>query len=185
MLDPGLIAPEKLRPLKRVEYDRMVELGLFADERVELLRGALVQMTPQGSHHAEVVRRLTRLFVPAIGDRAVACIQMPLAVSEDSEPEPDFAIVPPGDYSQAHPTTALLVIEVADSSRRKDREIKSALYAAARIPEYWLVDQVERVVEVRTQPARGRYRSMVTFARRSLRPRAFPEIEVRVADLLR
>ena len=184
MLDPCLIAPEKLRPLKRVEYDRMVEMGLFEDERVELLHGALVQMTPQGSRHAEVVRRLNRLFLPVLGGRAEICVQMPLAISEDSEPEPDFAIVPPGDYSEAHPATALLVVEVADSSRKKDREIKSALYAAAGIPEYWLVDQVERVVEVRTRPSRGRYRSLTTFDKGVLRPQAFPKIGVKVSDLL-
>ncbi|HEY3448251.1 MAG TPA: Uma2 family endonuclease [Myxococcales bacterium] len=171
-----------MRPLKRVEYDRMVDLGLFASERVELLYGALVQRTPQGGQHAYLLVQLNKLFVSALGDRADVRLQMPLAATEDSEPEPDLAIVPPG--LREHPKSALLVIEVADSSRQKDRGLKTGLYAAAGIPEYWVIDLVEKVVEVRTDPERGRYKSLATVEQGKLSPKAFPDIQVDVGALL-
>ena len=183
MLDLSQLGPEKVRPIKRVEYDQMVESGYFDDERIELLRGALVEMTPQGPRHSNKLRQLMRLFGSIPEERAAMLVQMPLAVSEDSEPEPDLALVPPGDYSEAHPTTALLVIEVADSSRRKDRQIKPDLYAGANVPEYWLVDLTEGVVEVRSEPDRGRYRKLVTYDGGTLHPASFPEIAIDVGEL--
>lgn len=185
MIDPALIEPEKVRPLKRSEYDQLVELGVFEGERIELLRGALVEMTPQGSRHAHVLSMLNRIFMFGLRDRAELRIQMPLAVSEDSEPEPDLAVVPPGDYSQAHPTQALLVVELAESSRRKDRELKAALYAAAGVPEYWLVDLVDRAVEVRTRPEGGAYRDLARFERGTLSPAAFADLSIDLGQILR
>jgi Uma2 family endonuclease len=184
MLDPSLIAPEKVRPIKREEYDRMVEMGLFASERVELLYGALVQMTPQGSRHAHVLTQLAYRFIEGLGARAVVRVQMPLAVSDDSEPEPDLAVVKPGDYSEAHPATAHLVVEIADSSKHKDRVLKPGLYAAALVPEYWMIDVVERVVEVRTRPEKGRYKKLTRVEKRKLGPKAFPDVKIDVGALL-
>ncbi|HEY3352927.1 MAG TPA: Uma2 family endonuclease [Polyangia bacterium] len=179
------LGPEKLRPLRRPEYDRLVALGCFEDERVELLRGVLVAMSPQGALHAEVIRRLVRLLAAALRDRGLLQVQSPLALGDDSEPEPDLAVVPPGDYAEAHPSEALLVIEVADSSLRKDRAIKAGLYAAARIPEYWLVNLDERTVEVYRVPAAGAYGSTTSAGRDAvLRPVALPDVELAVADFL-
>src|SRR5450631_913480 len=116
---------ESVRPLHRREYDRLVELGSFDEERIELLRGMLVGMSPQGAEHADVVHRLAALLARGFGDRAVVRTHSPLALGEDSEPEPDVAVLAPGDYSREHPSTALLVIEVSDTSLRKDRAIKA------------------------------------------------------------
>lgn len=184
MIQPRDIAPEKLRPLRRAEYERLVELGLLCDERVELIHGALVEMSPQGARHAEVIRRLTRTLVRGVGDGAIVQVQAPLAASEESEPEPDVAVLAPGDYSRSHPRTALLVIEVAESSARKDRVVKADLYAAAGIPEYWLVDLEGEAVEVRSEPVQGRYTRLSTHTAGTLHPEQLPDVAVAVRDLL-
>jgi Uma2 family endonuclease len=165
MLDPRDIAPERVRPLKRVEFDRLVDLGLFEDERVELLYGVLVQMSPMGTRHAETLRRLNRALVLGVGDRGVVQVQAPFAASEDSEPEPDFGVLPPGDYSAAHPEKAILLVEVAESSIRKDRVLKARLYAEAGVPTYWLIDVARDVAHVFADPSEGRYRSHVELGR--------------------
>jgi hypothetical protein len=179
------LEPETLRPLSRVEYDRLVELGLFEDERVELLYGVLVSMSPQGPAHNEVIDRLTEFLVPALLGRARVRIQGAFAASEDSQPEPDVAVFPRDNYREAHPTQALLVIEVADSSLGKDRGIKKELYAAAGVPEYWIVNLEERVVEVYSRLENGLYtEAHVKGPHNTLSPLAFPDLCLRVADLL-
>jgi Uma2 family endonuclease len=184
MLDPGLLAPEEIRPLARAEYDRLVDLGFFEDERVELLRGALVRMSPQGAPHANAPARLMARLILALGDRAHVRAHSPLALDDWSEPEPDIAVVAPGDYSRAHPTTALLVVEAADSSLRKDRRIKAELYAERDIPEYWIINLVEGVVEVHTLPVGGRYTNVTTRGvGERLCVSAFPDVSVEVSAL--
>jgi Uma2 family endonuclease len=184
--DIAVLAPERVRPLQRTEYDRMVAQGLFEGEKLELLRGVLVAMTPQDPPHAAVVQRLTELFAAAVGDRASVRIQLPLAISEDSEPGPDVAVVARGDYDDAHPTTALLVIEVAHTSLEKDRRLKGELYAASGIPEYWVVDIPHRRVEVHAEPASGHYDLVATvLPGEILRSRSLPGLEVAVSDILR
>jgi Uma2 family endonuclease len=179
MVDSAQLGPERLRLLRRAEYDQLVELGAFQNERIELLRGALVTMSPQKPPHANVPAVLHRHFVVSLGDRAVVRSHSPLALGEWSEPEPDLALVPPGNYVAAHPTTAFLVVEVADSSLRKDRHIKAELYAEHGIPEYWIVNLAEQVVEVHTDPKNGRYRVVVTRgATESISPLAFPDVTV-------
>lgn len=164
VLDLAKIAPESARPLKRAEYDRLVELGFFEDERIELLYGVLVQMTPQRAAHASRVQALTTILVPPLVGRATVRIQLPFAASDDSEPEPDVAVVPVGDYDDEHPSRAWLIIEVADSSKRKDREVKSRLYAECGVPEYWIVDVQGRCVEVFRDPREGTYAGAVVHA---------------------
>jgi Uma2 family endonuclease len=183
MLEPSAIAPETLRPIRRAEYDRMVEAGLFSGERIELLRGALVAMSPQSARHADVCARLTRILDRALGDRAEVRCQLPFSASDDSEPEPDVAVYPPGDYRREHPGAALLVVEVAESSLRKDRLVKAALYAEANVPEYWIIDLVHDWIDVMTGPAAGGYACSVRCSDR-IRLSAFPDVDVRVADLL-
>src|SRR3989442_1740561 len=90
-----LVSPERLRPLRRDEFERMVAGGLFRDERVELLQGVLVEMSPQGTRHADTIQRLTAKLVQALVGRAEVRIQLPLAVSDESLPEPDVAAVSP------------------------------------------------------------------------------------------
>jgi len=159
--------PEKLRPLRRAEYERLVGLGTFRGENVELLYGRLVRMSPRGEPHVFSITRLTKLLVRALGDRAEVRVQAPFAASDVSEPEPDLAIVAPADYLDEHPRHALLLIEVADSSLEDDRRIKGPLYAAAGVPEYWIVDVAAGVLEVHRQPAAhgAGYGSVTRYAR--------------------
>lgn len=186
VLDLELLAPEKPRPLSRREYDALVDLGAFADERAELLHGVVVTMTPSKPPHAFAIQELSERLIAALAPRAKIRVQLPLALTDDSEPEPDIAVVPPGDYGGAHPTRAFLAIEVADSSLRKDRHIKAPLYASAGVPEYWLVNLVDGVVEVHRDPAEGKYRSVTRHARTvTLRIESFPDVALRIADFLR
>ena len=134
------VPPDRVRRLQRAEYDRMVGFGMFRGEKIELLQGRLVTMSPQGKPHAFSVTRLNRLLVRALGDRAEVRVQAPFGASAESEPEPDIAVVLPGDYLDEHPRRALLLIEVAESSLQDDRRIKGPMYAAAGVPEYWIVD---------------------------------------------
>lgn len=109
----------------------------------------------------------------------------PLAVSDDSEPEPDIAVVPAGDYRTSHPNRAVLVIEVAETSLLEDRGIKTALYATAEIPEFWIVNLTEKIVEVHRRPGQGRYAEIQRIDRRGIvGPAAFPEVQIRVGDLI-
>ena len=185
MLDPDALAPERIRPLYRREYDQLVELGVFENERVELLRGALVAMSPQSAGHAEVITRLTGIFASALFGRAAVRVQLPLALSDDSEPEPDVALVAAGDYGHAHPSTAHLVVEVSTHGSPKNAVLKAALYAEAAIPEYWVVDLAAAAVVVHRRPAGGRYQDVARLCTRdTAAPQAFPDVAIRVAALL-
>lgn len=184
MLAPDQVAPERFRPLMRAEYDRLVDLGAFEDERIELLRGVLVTMSPQKSPHAHAVTWLNQVLLRALGDRATLRPQLPIAISDDSEPEPDIAVVPMGTYREAHPTWAHLIVEVAGSSLRKDRGVKRDVYAEAGVPEYWIVNLDEQVVEVHRQPRDGAYTERLLAGRDArLALVEFPDVEVAVAEL--
>lgn len=175
----------KPRRLRRDEYERLVALGFFQRERIELLHGTLVQMSPIGPPHRTVVNRLNQLLLPRLMGRAEVFIQQPFAAWDDSEPEPDVTIVPLDDYGARHPDRAFLIIEVSDSSLIYDRESKGPLYAASNVDEYWIVNLVERCVEVHAEPDDGRYQRTARLrAGATIAPRAFPEIVVNVADLL-
>jgi Uma2 family endonuclease len=182
-----LVASERLRPLRRVEYDRLVQAGFFEqDDKIELLEGVIVQMTPQGLGHAAAIERLTQLLVLALAPRARVRVQLPYAASEISEPEPDLAVVPPGEPEQSHPDRALLLIEVAESSLNKDRRVKTRIYAASGVPEYWVVDVSGRTVEVRTDPGDEAYRQVrVARPGDTISLRAFPDVEIAVSDVIR
>jgi Uma2 family endonuclease len=190
MLDPEALRPERMRQLRRAEYDQLVAAGAFEDERVELLRGVLVTMSPQGNLHAWITAELNRLLVVQLAqlgldDRFIVRPQLPYAASEDSEPEPDLAIVPRQAFGDPHPDRALLVIEVADSSLRKDRDIKRDIYAEAGVPEYWIVDVAGRAVDVHTGPSDGSFRSLVRIGiDGELAPTQLPGLSVRVAAIL-
>jgi Uma2 family endonuclease len=177
--------PDRIRPLRRIEYESLVERGLLADSRVELLFGALIDVTPQGPLHADVVSRLGERLVRELPRDVRTRVQSPLALSEDSEPEPDIAVVPAGDYHTAHPTRALLIIEVADTSLQKDRGIKTALYAMSGIPEFWLVNLAEKIVEVHRHPSAGRYADIQRVGTDGhLEPVQFPGLKIPVLDIL-
>ncbi|HEY6462158.1 MAG TPA: Uma2 family endonuclease [Polyangiaceae bacterium] len=170
--------------LSRREFDALTERGVLDDARVELLHGRIVSMSPQKGPHTYGVTRLVRLLILALGDRAVVRAQMPLAVSDSSEPEPDVAIVDPGDYLDDHPPTARLVVEVADSSVQRDRD-KARLYAAAGVTEYWIVNVPEGVFEVHTEPSAEGYGRVTRHGRGAvLRVPGFADVGIAVADVL-
>ena len=136
MLASGVVIPmeiplDSIRPIRREEYEQMVSIGLFEDERVELLEGWLVEMSPIGPEHDEVVSRLTEWFVRAL-DKAARVRPQCTFLTQRSAPQPDLAVVPAADYRGRQPDTAFLVVEVAKSSLRKDRGLKAKIYARAR-----------------------------------------------------
>jgi Uma2 family endonuclease len=176
--------PELVRPLKRSEYDQLVGLGVFDDERIELIQGVLVKMSPQEAPHASTVQKLTKLLIARLQERGEVRVQLPLALSDVSEPEPDVAVVALGDYETEHPRTALLIIEVADSTLKKDRR-KATVYAGAGIAEYWIVNLGARTVEAYASPEGDRYAEVRTLRTgETLRPRALPDVAITVAELL-
>jgi Uma2 family endonuclease len=177
---------EVIRPLRRVEYDQLVALGAFQDERIELLDGALVAMSPIGAPHSSAVQKLTRMLVLALVGRAEVRPQLPFAALEFSEPEPDLAVVPVGDYDTEHPAQAHLIIEVAESSLATDRGKKLRLYARCGVPEYWIVNVAERCIEVHTVPQGDSYDRVETYGHgQAIRVGAFRDVEVRVANVLK
>jgi Uma2 family endonuclease len=184
VLPTAELTPQEIRPLKRLEYDRLVELGAFADDRIELIRGNLVIMAPNHPEHASPIDLLAAKLIRALGDRARVRVQQPIYASGESEPEPDIAVVPSGNYGKEHPRHAYLVVEVALSSLRKDREVKAPLYAESGFGEYWIVDVSARSVEVFRSPVAGAYTQVSTHDGASvLRSVEFPDVQIPVADL--
>ncbi len=136
-------------------YFRLVEEGVLGpDDRVELLDGVIVAMAPSGPAHATVVNQAAQALILAVASRAAVRVQAPLVASGLSAPEPDIAVVPGAlkDYLTAHPATALLVVEVSDSSLPQDRITKARIYAGASVPEYWILNLREDCVEVLRAP---------------------------------
>jgi Uma2 family endonuclease len=172
------------------EYYRMAEAAILkSGEHVELIEGDVVTMCPIGSWHASGVDRLNYGFSPRLAGRALVRVQSPIRLSDNSEPEPDIAILRLHDdfYATAHPLPAdvLLVVEVADTSLRFDRDTKIPLYAASRIPEVWLVDLEASQVTVYCDPHAGGYRSVTVHEREaSIAPAAFPDVIVPCAQIL-
>jgi len=171
------------------EYFALVEAGrLDPDARVELLEGVIVGKSPQTPRHAATVSLVQKALVPAFDDGLVMN-QRPFIASDRSSPEPDVAVVPgtERDYVERHPSSALLVVEVADSSLSQDRLTKSRIYAAAGVPECWIVNLVDEVVEVHRSPDADLrlYAQITAFGRTdSIRPVHAPGVALRVADLL-
>ena len=187
--------PVKTRRWTRFEYDRLIEIGIFrAGDKVELLGGQLCVSEPQNSPHATAIwlaqEALRRTLPPAWGVR----VQLPIALDEESEPEPDLAVVPggPRDYPDGHPSRPGLLVEVADSSLAIDRDHKGSLYARGRVPEYWIVNLQDRVLEVYREPGPDTsalygwaYRAMQTLnTEEHVTPLAAPSARIPVADLL-
>ena len=166
----------------------MTEIGLFLPEaRLELIEGEILEMAAQTSYHTVAVSLVQRHLERIFGTTYYIRVQMPLALSDDSEPEPDVAVVTgqPGDYWHRHPTTALLIVEVAYSSLEYDKERKRQLYARYRIPEYWIVNLNERRLEVYREPYAADYRvALLLEAGAAIAPLTFPDQVIPVAELL-
>jgi Uma2 family endonuclease len=180
-----ILATEPIRPLKRVEYETLAAAGCFDDEKVELLFGVVVEMTPIDTTHVASVYHVRRTIERGLADRARVMSQSPFAASDDSMPEPDVFVVPNADYWNEHPTSALLVVEVARTSLRRDRGVKAMLYATCAVDEYWIVDVAGGVVEVYRDRHQGAWRTKTTHARgETIAMRAFPDVVVAVAEIL-
>jgi Uma2 family endonuclease len=172
------------------DYHRMGDAGILRQEsRVELIEGEIIEMSPIGTAHASRVKRLNRLLVRRLGTHAIVQVQDPVVLDRFSEPQPDLAVLKPrGDfYAARHPEPAdiLLLIEVADSSRAFDRSVKVPLYARAGIPEVWVVDVIDQIVEVDRRPLRGAYADVRRCSRAErVSIEAFPRLTFRGVDIL-
>jgi Uma2 family endonuclease len=176
------------------EYYAMADAGLFRDRRVQLIDGEVLDMPPQGSAHFSSILLAAEAARRAFGKGFIVRTQGPLNVSEDCEPEPDIAVVPGdirADSRNPHPTTALLIIEISDSSLSFDRNDKASLYASVGIADYWIVNLDEQQVEVYRQPVADeterfgfRYsKPLILKSGQSIKPLAAAG-EIAAADLL-
>ena len=184
MLGSMEMRPEHVRPLRRVEFEQLVETGAFADARVELLDGRLVEMSPQGASHSRITARLAKLLFPHLAPEMDLLMHSPFAAGALSLPEPDLSIVP-SYANDRHPERAWLVVEVSDSTLHNDRKVKSGLYARARVPStesFTCAHAGSRCERCRAQvatPARS-----CSAATRS-RPLLIPHTAIPVASLFR
>jgi Uma2 family endonuclease len=183
-----LVAPR--RPFTVDEYHLMAEAGiLHEDDRLELLEGDIVPMSPVGIRHMACVNRLNDLFTHRLRRKAIVSVQNPVRLGDESEPQPDIALLKyqKDYYARQMPTAAdvLLIIEVADSTMPFDRKVKHALYARALIPEYWIVNLIDNQIEVYRQPENGRYaQKLVVNYDGVVTAVAFPNTPFPVTDLI-
>lgn len=187
--------PVRTRRWTRQEYDRLIEIGLLnEDEPVELVGGQLIVAEPKGTGHSVALELAAEALRRAFGPGWTVRVQDPIAPDDESEPEPDLAVVPggPRDYLATHPSRPALVLEVSDSSLAFDRRDKGSLYARARILDYWIVNLVDRVLEVFRDPvlstgapygwSYGRVQRLGPEA--TISPLAAPAASIPVTDLL-
>ena len=172
----------------RSEFRKMATAGIIhPEDRLELIEGEIVEMTPQSSLHSTAVRKAEEALRVVFSSGYDVRAQLPLALGSLSEPEPDVAVVAGriDDYRDAHPTTAVLVVEVADSSLAHDQQLKAKLYASSDISEYWIVNLVDNCLEVHRDPVQGAYRSRSAYGQEdSLTPVAKPEASIPISALL-
>lgn len=172
----------------RQQYEQMVDAGVLTeDDPVELIDGQIVPMSPQNSRHATVATLGQQALESICPDGTFVRMQTPLALGADSEPEPDLAVVEGQamDYWDHHPPEALLVVEVSESSLEKDREQKRLLYARHQIPEYWILNLVDRHLEIYRDPASGDYKTKTTHEPgATVAPRFASDTSLAVADLI-
>lgn len=186
--------PFPLWRMTRLRYDRLVDAGVFGPEdRVELLDGLLVARELQGRRHAAVVVLVRAALEKAFGRAYHVREEKPIALDDQSEPEPDVVVVPgtPRDYLAAHPSRPVLLVEVADTSLAIDRLRKGSLYARAGVADYWVVNLIEEVLEVYREPVLApaesdwKYNSVRRLRRNAtVTPLAAPRARIRVAALL-
>jgi Uma2 family endonuclease len=187
-------APLTVRRWTRREYERLVDLGLLQGDPLELIGGQLMVAEPQGSYHAAAVGAADDTFRAALPPGWIVRAQMPVALDDESAPEPDLAVVrgTRAAYRHAHPTNPVLLVEVAEASLDHDRWQKGGLYARAGIGDYWIVNLIDRVLEVYRDPVPDpsapygwRYRSVQRLEPpATIALTAMPNIAVAVADLL-
>ena len=175
----------QLRRLSKAEYRKLSDEGFFGDERVELVFGQVVTMTPPDPAHSHSTRRILAMFHNKLAERAELSCQMPFDATADSLPEPDIFVSPKAEYWTANPTKAHLVVEVSRSSARYDRGTKARLYALSEVDEYWVVDHSTGTVVVHRDRREGQWDTLLTFYRgQRIAMLGFPDVEIDVAEIL-
>ena len=185
----------RTRRWSRAEYERLIAIGVFqTGEPIELIGGELMVAEPQGAEHYTAIRKSAKVLEAAFGAGWEVRTQGPIGLDDDSEPEPDVAVVPgsPDDYRRAHPSRPVLTLEVADLSLAIDREHKGSLYARAGLADYWVLNLIDRTLEVYREPVADaeapfgwRYARRETVAPSGrVAPLAAPDALVAVQDLL-
>jgi Uma2 family endonuclease len=171
------------------DYYKMGEAGILGeDSRVELIEGELIDMAPIGSRHVRAVNILTELLVPQARGVAVVSVQNPVSLPPDNGPQPDIALLKPraDDYGDSLPTAqdVLLIIEVADTTAKYDREVKAALYARHGVQEFWLVDLQEKAVEIYQEPGSKGYRKLLRpESVETISPVSLPDVHVPLGEI--
>ena len=187
--------PTRTKRWTRAEYDRLIELGVFqTEDRIELIGGELMVAEPESAEHYTAVRKSVRALQAAFGAGWEVRQDGPIALDDESEPEPDIAVVPgaPEDYRHAHPSRPALTLEISVSSLATDRERKASLYARAGLSDYWILNLIARVLEVYRDPVPDAFAPYGwRYARREVIPPsgrisalAAPAATIAVADLL-
>jgi len=171
------------------DYYRLAEAGILKeDDRVELIHGEIIKMNPIGSRHAGCVFRLNHLLSRQVKSNLIVGVQSPIRISEHSEPEPDLMILKHRDdfYTKQHPQPedVLLVIEVADSSLSYDQQVKIPLYAEAKIPEVWLVNLDENIVEIYCNPDGNSYQDVQRYQQNDTIPLQALELNLNARQIL-
>lgn len=172
----------------REEYDRMIAAGVFHPEaRLELIDGEIINMTPQGSLHVTAVRLAEERLRLAFPQGHDIRVQMPLALDTNSEPEPDIAVVTGTllDYRDSHPSTAILIIEVADTTLSFDQQQKKKLYARTGIQDYWIINLIDQQLEVYRDPKGDEYMQIKTLqSGETITPLSSPQSNIAISELL-
>lgn len=180
------IVPTQRRQWTKAEYYQMADLGWFRDQRVELIAGEVLEMSPQRGPHAQAVGLAHYAIDRAFGPGFWVRVQLPLDLGAATEPEPDLAVVEggPRDYPR-HPRTALLLVEASDTSLDYDSLVKGEMYARAGIEDYWILDLVNRQVRVYRRPTTNGYAQMkIHEPGDAISPLASPSAQIAVDDLL-
>lgn len=171
------------------EYYKMIELGMLQDyEKAEIIDGELIKKMTIGDRHAATVDFLNRFFIRNLGDEILVRIQNPLRLTDFDEPEPDVVLADLTKYDgKRHPRAdeVILVVEVSDSTLKYDRDTKIPLYAAARIPEVWIVNLIDNIIEVHQDPSNGIYKlAKIYTPGDSLHSKALPDFSLEVDKIL-
>ena len=171
----------------RAEYHHLGELGMLQGRNTELIEGTIYWVLPPSPRRATTMSLIHRALSKDEAGSSFTRTRAPLALGNDSEPEPDVTVVKgkPSDYAEEHPSMALLVAEISDGALSYIRERKQWLYACAGIPEFWIINLADRTIEIRREPRAGEYRSLRTLkASGTISPFALPDIEIPISSFL-
>ncbi len=172
------------------EYHQMIEIGILkAQDKVELIRGEIIKMSPVGLKHASCVKKINQLFAQKLGNKVILGIQDPIKLNDNSQPQPDVVLLKPKSdfYATEHPKSEdiLLLIEVADTSIEYDRQIKIPLYAENNITEMWLININENIIQVYQNPQGKLYKNITNYQiDDKIDLTIFPDCEIKVKDIL-